>query len=154
MTLTLPLVNTIAAGGEEGLKVRPAEAEVGDLAVGRGDDAVDAAGLVADLDAHPRRDIEPAVAVDPHAVGPASSAVSGACRWIKSLLVGQRAVGLDLDSCRPSGWRIGDVEQRLVGRERDAVGELQAGVDDPLLALGADVPDLARRLPPPPGWVT
>ena len=48
-----------------------AEAEVGDLAVGRGDDAVDPAGLVADLDAHARRDVEPAVAVDAHAVGAA-----------------------------------------------------------------------------------
>ena len=60
------------------------------------------------------------------------------------LLVRQRAVGLDLVAVDPVGAAVGDVEQRLVGREGDAVGELQSAVDDLLLALGVDVPDLAR----------
>ncbi len=125
-------------------KFSPPKAEVGDLAVGRGDDAVDPAGLVADLDAHPGRDVEPAVAVDAHAVGAGVVGGVGDVQVIILLLVGKRAVGLDLVAVDPVGAAVGDVEQRLVGRERDAVGELQAGVDDLLLALGADVPDLAR----------
>ena len=66
---------------------------------------------------------------------------------VELLLVRQRAVGLDLVAVDPVAGEVGDVEQRLVGRERDAVGEVQPGVDDPLLALGADVPDLARLGP-------
>ena len=70
--------------------------------------------------------------------------MSGTCRWIVALLVGERAVGLDLVAVDPVGAAVGDVQQRLVGREGDAVGELQPGVDDLLFAVGADVPDLAR----------
>ena len=107
-------------------------------------------GLVADLNAHPRGDVQPAVAVDAHAVGAAVVGRVGHVQVVVLLLVRQRAVRLDLVAVDPVRAAVGDVEQRLVGRERDAVGELQPGVDDLLLALRADVPDLAvvRRARP------
>ena len=82
-------------------KFSPPKHEVRDLAVRRGDDAVHAAGLVADLDAHPRGDVEPAVAVDSHAVGAAVVGRVGHVQVVVLLLVRQRAVGLDLVAVDP-----------------------------------------------------
>src|SRR5207302_2810718 len=58
--LQFALVDAVATGGEEGVKVFAAEAKIGDLAVGRRDDAIHAARLVADLDADAAGDIKPA----------------------------------------------------------------------------------------------
>ncbi len=85
----------------ERLEIGAAEAEVGDLAIGRGDDAVHTAGLVADLDTHARRDIQTAVAVDTNSVGTGGVGGIGRVQMIKSLLVGQCAVGLDLIAIDP-----------------------------------------------------
>ena len=60
-----------------------------------------------------------------------------------TLLVLKRAVGLDLVAVNPVRTAVRDVEQRLVRRERDAVGELQPFVHDLLGAVGLDEPDLA-----------
>ncbi len=105
LDLELPLVNAVCAGGKKGLKVRSAEADVGDAAVGCRDDAVDPAGLIADLDAHPRGDVESTVAVHPHAVGTAVVRGIGYVEVIVLLLVFQRTVGLNLVSCTPSGYQ-------------------------------------------------
>ena len=152
LTLTFRC-NAIAAGGEERLKIRTAEAEVGDLAVGRGDDAVHAARLVADLDAHPRRDVEAAVAIDADAVGAGVVGRVGHVEVEESLLVGQRAIGLDLIAIDPMTAIIGDVEQRLVGREGDAVGELQSRVDDSAFSPLGLMYQTWLEPPAPPGWV-
>src|SRR5438874_7130930 len=62
-------IDTIAARGIDRIELFAAERQVGDAAVGRWDDAVHSAGLIADLDAHPRGDIEPPIAIDADAVG-------------------------------------------------------------------------------------
>ncbi len=62
-------VNLVAAGGIEHIKVRAAESEIGDFAVRRRDDRVHSSGLIADLNAHLRRNVKTPVAVNTHAVG-------------------------------------------------------------------------------------
>lgn len=114
------------------------------LPLGGRNDPVHAAGLVAELDAHARGDIEPAVAVDPHAVRAGVVGRVGRVQVVVALLVGERTVGLDLIAVDPVAAAFGDIQERLVGRCRHAVGELQPGVDDAFLAFWADVPDLAR----------
>src|SRR5262249_22825806 len=69
LDLDVALVDLVAAGGEQDVDPGAAEAEVRDAAIGRRDDGVDPAGLVADLDAHPGGDVKAAVAVGPHPVG-------------------------------------------------------------------------------------
>ncbi len=68
----------------------------------------------------------------------------------KTLLVFQGAIGLDLEAIDPVAIVIGYVEQRLVGREREAAGESGYAIRDPFLALGADGPDDAGAPPPSP----
>ena len=101
LDLDLALVDSLAAGGEQGLKVGTAETEVGDLAVGRGNDAVHPPCLVADLDAQARRDVQPAVAIDTHPVGAAVIVSVGYVQVIEALLVAERAVRLDLEADNP-----------------------------------------------------
>src|SRR5437879_1571967 len=67
----LALVDAIAARGEDRVEIPAAEAKVGDPAIRRGDDAINASRLVADLNAHASCDVEAAVSIDPLAVGPA-----------------------------------------------------------------------------------
>ena len=100
--------------------------------------------MVADLDAEARGDVEIAVAVDLEAVGKALVVFVAGVQVEVALFVGERAVGLDDVTVNPVRAVVGDVEQRLVGRERDAVGELEAGVDDLFPAVGFDEPDFAR----------
>lgn len=70
--LQLPLVDAIAAGGEQRVKVLAAESEVREFAVGRGQERTgDPAGRIADLNAQPRGNIQPAIAIDVQAVGAA-----------------------------------------------------------------------------------
>ena len=99
-------------------KFGAAEAEVRDLAVGRRDDAVDAARLVADLDAHARRDVEPAVAVDPHAVG---AGVVGGVGHVQMVVTA---------ACRPASRRAGPGSCRPSAsgcrRHRAATGRARA----------------------------
>src|SRR6185437_5477404 len=96
LDLQLALEHLVAAGGEQRVEVRAAEAEIRELAVGRGDDAVHPPGLIANLDAHQRGSIEPAVAVHAQPVHAAVVGVVGHVQMVIPLLVGQRAVGLDL----------------------------------------------------------
>ena len=100
------------------LKFGAAEAEVGDPAVGRGDDALTRPGWSQTWMPMRRRDIQPAVAVDAHAVGAGVVGGVGRVQVEELLLVRQRAVGLDLVAVDPVAGVVGDVEQRLVGRER------------------------------------
>ena len=114
--------NLFVAGNKECIKLLAAKTQVRAFPVWGGDDAVHSAGLIADLDAHARGDIEPTVAIDAQAIG---AAVVGRIWHMQVeilLLVGQRAIGLDLVAVNPMRTAVGHIEQRLVGRERDAVG--------------------------------
>src|SRR5579883_2180352 len=97
----IALVHTVAAGGEQRVEVRAAEAKVRNSAVGRGDDAIDAAGLIAHLDAQTRRHVQPTVAVHSDAV---CAAVIGSVRHVQmiiTLLVRQRTIRLNLITINP-----------------------------------------------------
>lgn len=137
-------IDLVVAGGIQRIEILATEDEVGDAAVGGRDDRVHAAGLVADLDAEACGDVEIAVAVDLEAVGKALVVFVAGVQVEVALFVGERAVGLDDVTVNPVRAVVGDVEQRLVRRERDAVGELEAGVDDLFRAVGFDEPDFAR----------
>src|SRR5882672_8358792 len=65
--LQLAFVDLVAAGGEERIAVFAAEGQIRDSAVRSRDDRVHAPGLIADLNAHPRSDIKPPVAINAHA---------------------------------------------------------------------------------------
>ena len=82
-------------------KFGPPKVRFAHLAVGRRDDAVHAARLIADLQAHARGDVQPAVAVGPHAVGAAVVGRVGHVQVVVLLLVRERAVGLDLVAVDP-----------------------------------------------------
>ena len=110
--------------GEQRVEIFAAKAEVRDLAVRRRDDAFDPPGLVAHLHAHARRDVEPASRSTAH---PVRAAVVG--------VVGRRAGG-STAACRPASRPagpvavdpvrpgVGHIQQRLVGRKGDAVGDI------------------------------
>src|SRR5262249_17325683 len=121
-----------------------AEAEIGNLTVGRWDNAVHAPGLVAHLNAQPRGHIEPAVPVHAHAIGSAVVCAIGHMQVVVALLVGERTVRLDLVAVDPVRPRVGHVEQRLIGGKSNAVGEFQPAVHHPLAAPRGNVPDFAR----------
>ena len=142
LTLAFRLVNAVRACGEQGLKSGAAEAEVGDLTVGGGDDAIHPPGLITDLDAHPGCDVEPAVTIDANAVGSAivgwigrvqSIESTSACRFSESSIGSYRSGKLYTQLTAV----IGDV-QVMTGRgeRRDAVGELEARIDDSFFTLG------------------
>ena len=57
--------------------------------------------------------------------------------------VGERAVFFDGEGVEACAVHVGDDELGLVGGEDDAVGKLQAGIDDAFFAAWRDVPDLA-----------
>jgi hypothetical protein len=67
--LELAFINLVATGGEERITAFAAESQIRDSAVRRRDDRVHAPRLIANLNAHTRRNVEPPVAVDAHAVG-------------------------------------------------------------------------------------
>jgi hypothetical protein len=64
----IPHLVPIATGGIDRVELLAAEGEIRNAAVGCGNDAIHAAGLVADLDTHFRRDIQPPVAIDPNTI--------------------------------------------------------------------------------------
>src|SRR5215475_4571716 len=67
--LQLALVDLVAAGGEERIAVFAAESQIRDSAVRSRNNRVHSPGLVANLNAHPRSDIKPPVAIHAHAIG-------------------------------------------------------------------------------------
>src|SRR5262245_27352576 len=141
--LQLALIDLVATGGEERIAVFAAEGQIRDSAVRGRNDRVHAPELIANLNAHTRRNIEPPVAVDAHAVGLAAVDRVGHVDPIILLLGFQRAVGLDLITVDPVRTVISDVKQRLVGRERYSIGVAQPCVHDFLLTVRLDQPDVA-----------
>src|SRR4030095_10630554 len=107
--LHLAFVDFVAAGGEQCRKLFAAEGEGGALAVGGGEDAVDAAALVADLHAQARGDVEAAIDIDAHAVAARIVGGVGGVQPVILLLVGERAVGLDLIAVNPVRTIVADV---------------------------------------------
>src|SRR5262249_33148421 len=67
--LQLAFIDLVDASGEERIAVFASESQIGDSAVRSRNDRVHAAGLIANLDAHARRNIQPPVAINAHAVG-------------------------------------------------------------------------------------
>ena len=63
---------------------------------------------------------------------------------VELLLVLQCPIRLDLVAVDPASPRIGDIEQRLVRRERDAVRKPETRVDDHLFTIRPDQDHLAR----------
>src|SRR5579859_2794906 len=102
-------VNLAAAGQVKLVQVAPAKGDGGKPgAFGLADDAVDTPGLVADLDAHFRGDIKPALRVNGHAVGAALHLTVRQMEIVITLLGGEGAVGLDLKGVNKLSLGIGN----------------------------------------------
>src|SRR6185369_13384136 len=107
----LPLVDFVAARREESIEVRPAERNVRHSSVRRLNDAVYAAGLVADLNAQAGCNIEAAIAVDPDPVRAAVVRCIGGMKPVVALLERRSAVRLIPVSVDPVRAIIGHIKQ-------------------------------------------
>lgn len=109
----------VSSGDVEGVEFGAGEAEVGGgaVAVGEGEDEVDAAGLVEDLDAHGGGDEEPAIAGGFEAIG--AAAWVWICGWEVEVVVGldvfQQSIGFPEGGPDVAAVGVGDVEAGLVG---------------------------------------
>src|SRR5271170_6932168 len=112
----------VAAGEVQGLPVVAAE---GDIGGGRSavDDAAELLALrVHDPDPTGATAIDIALDIDLHAVGDAGLAAAQIDKDAVGVLC-ERAVGQQLEGTDVAAPRIVDVEYRLIGREREAVGQ-------------------------------
>jgi hypothetical protein len=88
-------------GRKKVAKIVATEADFGNAPYGTGNDTVDSAGLVADLNAYVGGDVETAITIDFQTVGAAFVDRVGLVEMKKSLLVFDYAVGLDLEAINP-----------------------------------------------------
>src|ERR1039458_3352981 len=87
--------NLVAARRKNRVELCAAETQIGDASVRCGNDTLHAAGLVADLDAEARGDVKASVAVAAHSARAAVVVPVALVQPVITLLVGERAVGLD-----------------------------------------------------------
>lgn len=135
----------VSGGDVEGVEFGAGEAEVGGdaVAVGEGEDEVDAAGLVEDLDAHGGGDEEPAIAGGFEAIG--AAAWVWICGWEVEVVVGldvfQQSIGFPEGGPDVAAVGVGDVEAGLVGCQGDAVDAVAAVGAELFFRTGGDDPD-------------
>src|SRR5216683_1083004 len=133
--LQLAFVDPVAAGNVKRIEMFPTESKVGRPAVRRGNNALHPAGLIADLYPHRRSDVKASIAIHSNSVCVAAVGSVRHVQPVVALFQIKRSVRLDEVTVDPVRSVVGDVEQCLVRRERDAVGILDTCVDDSLFAI-------------------
>src|SRR5215831_372840 len=113
-----------AAGEVERLPVVAAEGDVGGRRMAVHDTTELLALRIEDVDAARAAAIDVAGDVDLQAVGPAGLAAAQIGEYAVGLL-GEQAVRQELDRADQAAAEVGHIEQALVRRERDAVGEYE-----------------------------
>src|SRR6266404_2421823 len=112
----LALVDAIAAGRVERVKVLAAESEVRESVVWRRNNALHSPGLIADLNAHRSGDIQSAFAVDANAIGVALVRSVRHVQPVEALFVIECAVSFDEIAINPMRAIVRDVKQSLIRR--------------------------------------
>jgi hypothetical protein len=113
----LAFEDLVAAAHVEFIEVRAAEYDIGQpLALRLGNDAIHATGLIAELDAIVRANIESSFGVERHAIGTAFHYAIGASKVMIRLLGGERAIGFDMVAPDELSFHVCDQQQALIGR--------------------------------------